>query len=85
MIGVLGMLAGAFAYVWFYPAVERIAKSLPDLGRLTIPEATGTPVWLWVAGLVAAAALALHVIDAGRRRPREPRNWREKSETAPSQ
>ena len=52
MVGVLGMLAGALAFVAAFPALQPVIKGLGDMGKLTLPEATGTSPWLWVAGLV---------------------------------
>jgi uncharacterized protein len=61
MVGVLGMLAGALAFVVAFPALQPVIKGLGDMGKLTLPEVTGTPPWLWVAALagVGLAALAL--------------------------
>lgn len=61
MVGVLGMLAGALAFVVAFPALQPIIKGLGDMGKLTLHEATGTSPWLWVTGLVGVglAALAL--------------------------
>lgn len=62
MVGVGGMLAGAAAYVAFYPALEPIIKSLADWGKITLPEATSTSPWPWVVGLVVLITLALYAI-----------------------
>jgi len=61
IVGVLGMLAGALAFVAAFPALQPVIKGLGDMGKLTVPDATGTSPWLWVAGLVGfgLAALAL--------------------------
>lgn len=60
MVGVLGMLAGALVFVVAFPALQPVIKGLGDMGKLTLPEATGTSPWLWVAALVVGlAALAL--------------------------
>jgi uncharacterized membrane protein YedE/YeeE len=71
VVGVLGMLAGAFAFVADYPALQPVIKGLGDMGKLTLPEATGTPHWLWVVGLGGAGAIvALFLLVCGRgRRP----------------
>ena len=58
MVGVLGMLAGAGAYVALFPVLQPIIKSLGDAGKITLPEVTGTSPWLWVIGLVLAGLVA---------------------------
>jgi uncharacterized protein len=78
MVGVLGMLAGAAAFVAAYPALQPVIKSLGDWGKLTLPEATHTSPWLWIAGLAlvsVAAFIAERISGHGprQRRGREPR------------
>jgi uncharacterized membrane protein YedE/YeeE len=54
MVGVLGMLAGAIVFTRIYPRVK--ARLEADArGTLTLPQATGTPAWPWLAGLAMAA------------------------------
>ena len=62
MVGVLGMLAGAFAFVAAYPALQPVLKGLGDMGKVTLPDATGTSPWLWVAGLVVGGLAAFVLI-----------------------
>ena len=62
MVGVLGMLAGAFAFVAAYPALQPVLKGLGDMGKVTLPDMTGTSPWLWVAGLVAGGLAAFVLI-----------------------
>lgn len=50
MLGVLGMLLGAGLYVVLYPQLADWLKSWGDAGKVTLPELTGTSVWLWVDG-----------------------------------
>ena len=54
LVGVLGMLVGAGAYVALFPALQAFAKALPDWGEVTLPEAMGTSPWPWVVGLSLA-------------------------------
>lgn len=73
--GVLGMFAGALAFVAAWPALQPVVKGLGDGGKVTLPTLTGTPPWVWVAGLAAAAGSAalLFRLQAGtHRRPAEP-------------
>jgi len=52
MVGVLGMLAGAFAFVAAFPQLQPIIHGLGDYGKVTLPELTHTSPWLWIAALV---------------------------------
>lgn len=63
MVGVLGMLAGAGAYVVSYPWLHPLVQRGGDWGKLTLGGWTGTTPWLWlglltVVGLVVAARIA---------------------------
>ena len=68
MVGVAGMLTGAFAYVWLYPALQAPIHMLPDWGKVTIPVVTGTSPWLWVAGLLVSAVVSAYVLENMRQR-----------------
>ena len=68
MVGVLGMLAGAFAFVAAYPALQPVIKGLGDMGKVTLPDVTGTSPWLWVAALVVVGLATLALL-ASRRKP----------------
>lgn len=59
MVGVVGMLLGAAAYVGFFPMLQPFFKALPDFGKVTLPEATGTSTALWVVGV----AVMLGVVE----------------------
>ncbi len=73
LAGVAGMLAGALAFVLAFPALQPAIKGLGDMGKLTIPVATGTSPWLWVAGLVAGGLVALaSAASGGRPAPEQP-------------
>lgn len=67
MVGVTGMLFGAGAYVLLFPRLQPIFQSMPDFGKVTLPQITGTPTWLWVAGV--ALCLAALVGYLHRRHP----------------
>jgi len=68
MVGVAGMLTGALAYVWLYSVHQPALKSFPDWGKITLPELTTTSPWLWVVGLVVAAATSAFLFESMRRR-----------------
>jgi uncharacterized membrane protein YedE/YeeE len=64
--GVLGMFAGALAFVAAWPALQPVIKGLGDYGKLTLPGLTGTSPWLWVAAL-GVAGMAGVLLFRGRR------------------
>lgn len=55
MVGVLGMMCGAFAYVLAFPALQEIIGGLGDWGKVTLPQLTGLSPWVFVAFLVMLA------------------------------
>lgn len=57
MVGVIGMLAGALAYVTAFPTLQGLAKGFGDWGEVTLPTLTGLSPWLFVGALVLAALL----------------------------
>lgn len=61
--GVLGMLAGALAFVAVWPALQPVIKGLGDQGKVTIPDLTATSPWLWIAGLIAAGLGSFFLIQ----------------------
>ena len=67
MVGVLGMFAGALAYVVAFPALQGLANMWGDWGKATFPQMLGTSPWVFVAALVVMA-LALRLVAERRRR-----------------
>ena len=57
MVGVVGMLVGAFAYVLAFPALQGVVKSMGDWGKVTVADVTGLSPWLFIAALVVITAL----------------------------
>lgn len=57
MAGALGMLAGAAMFVRAYPAMKPVLES-GDHGKVTLPRATGTSPWPWIAAIGALVALS---------------------------
>ena len=57
MVGVLGMLCGALAYVAAFPSLQGLIKGFGDWGKLTLPELTGVSPWVFVAALAVTAVL----------------------------
>lgn len=68
MVGIAGMLCGAFVYVWLYPVFNSVMKIYPDWGKITIPQTTETSPWLWISLLGMSAVTAAVVFLAVRRR-----------------
>jgi uncharacterized membrane protein YedE/YeeE len=62
MAGVVGMFAGALAYVALWPTLQPLVKGLGDYGEVTLPDLTGTSPWVWVAGMVAIGLIAAGVL-----------------------
>lgn len=63
MVGVIGMLIGAGTYVAAFSALEPVMKSMPDFGKVTLPQVTGTSPWLWAIGLASVMAVALAILE----------------------
>lgn len=51
MVGVVGMLFGAGAYVALFSVLQPFFKAFPDFGKVTLPEVTGTSTTVWVVGV----------------------------------
>ena len=62
IIGVVGMLFGAGAYVAFYPALKPVAQSLGDWGKVTLADVTGISPWVWITVLVVVGGLAAFLL-----------------------
>jgi hypothetical protein len=58
--GLVGMIAGAFAFVLGFPVLGRAQKAIADYGKLTLPDATKIAPAIWVLSL-GAIAVALYV------------------------
>lgn len=62
MVGVVGMLCGAAAYVALFPKLQPFFKALPDFGKVTLPQVTGTSTALWVIGLALVAGIVVSLL-----------------------
>jgi uncharacterized membrane protein YedE/YeeE len=63
MVGVVGMLGGAGAFVVAYNALEPLALALGDLGKLALPQALGVSPWAVIAAMALAIALLFWLIE----------------------
>lgn len=59
VVGVVGMLFGALVYVVGYPAWKPLIEAGFDWGKLTVPQASSTSPWPWVAALALVIGAAL--------------------------
>ena len=78
MVGVLGMLAGALVFVVAFPALQPVIQGLGDMGKLTLPEATSTSPWLWVAALVGIGLAAVAILSSHRKPVADEQHRRDK-------
>ena len=65
MVGVLGMLIGAGAFVALYPQLQPLIHGLGDWGTITVPEVLGVSPWAVIAGLIVVGGLALWLMGRG--------------------
>ena len=63
MVGVAGMLAGAWVFVAAYPRLEPLINAFGNKGKLTLPQVLGVSPWVVIALLAAVVALALWLIE----------------------
>jgi uncharacterized protein len=68
MIGVLGMITGAGAYVVAYNWLEPVMLALGDFGKVTVPELLGVQPWVVIVALAGAVILALTLLEFYERR-----------------
>jgi uncharacterized membrane protein YedE/YeeE len=60
--GVLGMLAGAAVYAEVHPLLKGNLLAVCDLGKITLPEATGLSPWIFIVALIVLAAVLFAVL-----------------------
>lgn len=70
MAGVAGMFFGAGAYVAAFSILRPALQALPDHGKATLPQVTGTPAWPWAIGLAGVIAVGLAALERARPQPR---------------
>jgi uncharacterized membrane protein YedE/YeeE len=72
MVGLLGMLAGALAFVGLYPQLEPLIQGMGDAGKITLPQAVGGSPWLWISALTLLGAAAYWMSEHRPRWKRTP-------------
>jgi uncharacterized protein len=70
MMGFLGMIVGAGAYVVGFAALKPLFEKFGTIGKVTLPQLTNTSVPLWAGGVVIAVVIALSLLE--RRHPAHP-------------
>ncbi len=63
LVGVIGMLFGAGAYVAAFSALEPLMESMADFGKVTLPQITGTTPWIWAIGVAVIMTIILIVLE----------------------
>jgi hypothetical protein len=70
LVTVVGMLAGALAYILLYPGIIIPLDQIADYGEVMLPELTGVPRGVWTVAFVvigiAGLAIAIRADPAGR-------------------
>jgi uncharacterized membrane protein YedE/YeeE len=61
--GVLGMLLGAALYAEAHPWAQAHLLGVADLGKATLPSATGLSPWWFLVGLAAVAAAGFAALE----------------------
>ncbi|UCC99587.1 MAG: YeeE/YedE family protein [Phycisphaerales bacterium] len=59
LVTVIGMFAGALAYIFIHPSVAAPLEKIADYGKVTLPQMTNTPAAAWVIPLFAVGTLVL--------------------------
>jgi hypothetical protein len=50
-VGMIGMVFGALAYTFAYPALELGFNQVGSFGKITVADVTGVSPWVYIAGL----------------------------------
>ena len=66
LFAVAGMVAGAGLFALLFPAMKVSVLGWADFGKISLPQITGLPAWLWVAGLSAVFVLAFRWFERRR-------------------
>lgn len=70
LVGIVGMFAGALAFVALHDPVASLRRAAGDWGKITWPALTRSSPWAWIAGigLAAGGAYLLSRVRQGRER-----------------
>jgi uncharacterized membrane protein YedE/YeeE len=80
MVSVLGMAAGALAFILIYPCVAVPLDQVANYGKAVLPASTGLPRGVWVIVLCVGGGLALG-LTARKKTPPPPAPETEQEET----
>lgn len=70
----IGMLFGAHVYILIYPTIILPLEKIAHLGRVRIPEITGTSTSSWIIPIFATGSLALFLTRSGKQKETERRS-----------
>jgi uncharacterized protein len=73
IVGVLGMLFGAGAYVVAYEKLQPLVKGFGDLGKVTLPELTNVSPWAWIVPIALLVVLVFTIVEWRHHHPRRGR------------
>ena len=59
LVTVLGMFAGALAFIWIHPHLVPAMESIADYGKTTLPGITKTKPVYWVVPIVVVGVILL--------------------------
>lgn len=68
-VGVLGMIAGAIAYAYAFDWLSGTVLAWSNLGRVTLADITGLPLWLLYAVLAAISLGIFAALERWQARP----------------
>lgn len=60
--GIVGMVFGAMAYTFAYPAIDAGINQIGSFGKITLSDVTGASPWLFVAGITAISLVLFRVL-----------------------
>lgn len=67
LVGFLGMLLGGILYALSFPWIKANVLPVGAQGKIRLPDITGIPDSIWLAGLLILALLIFRLLDKSRR------------------
>jgi hypothetical protein len=63
IFGVLGMLVGAALYAEVYPLLKSTVLTIGNVGKVTLPDATGLSPWFYLASLAIGGVMLFLALE----------------------